>query len=716
MKNKTETTTENLATAEEKTKGQEEKEEQKYLEDMLSIHQYAVRNPGLKQHLEVEEKLKELDSEYVEKFGQVVWSRCSKDDPWWPSVVYSPMELKSSIFKTYAKRLGSTYFVCFYNSGAGGWINPKFGIMSWEEGLKAGFDKKNKSNEKEFEKIEAAVSEAKADLAVKPQMRFRLNHPQIDESESDVVSWAYARYAVVDESIQGQDMCGHCVSIFWSTDSVFYTGIIDSYDETTKKHKIIYEDGDEESLEMSNQVFHFWRRSPDFARIAAENKKNKKKVEKKKKKAEEKSEVEEKDNDVKDKIDVVEDEDSGESSYEEVEVEVEEEIEVEVTDDEEEEEEVKKEEEEEYVEENENDDEDYVEEIKKKKKKRLKKKVNNNTKNEKKRKLSNEKQEQQDEPAKKKKKRTYDKVSMKQKTNESTQKYVKRMCMCLNHVMEYDDDLSVKSGQRALRYMYVLTSKDQGMVKPKINLDFLMKSKSVEVVKKAKKSAASKLIREAAKTLWNKWKELFASSSSSKKKKKEEKKNKTDDDDDGQTNNNNNVKTQKPKEEKIEKIPERDHSTRRAFLHGLIKSIGDNVSIGDQVETLVWNQFGEKDISGYKRKLRVLCMNLTRNQTLQDHLKSGIVTPQKLINMSPEELQNPEKRALNKKLDAEYRHKQGLEQVDNLGEATTDMFKCENCGSRKTTFYQKQTRSADEPMTTFVTCVECGKKWRNDDH
>ncbi|KAI6698696.1 hypothetical protein NL676_018815 [Syzygium grande] len=36
--------------------------------------------------------------------------------------------------------------------------------------------------------------------------------------------------------------------------------------------------------------------------------------------------------------------------------------------------------------------------------------------------------------------------------------------------------------------------------------------------------------------------------------------------------------------------------------------------------------------------------------------------------------------------------------------ATTDQFKCGRCGQRKTTYYQLQTRSADEPMTTFVTC------------
>lgn len=40
------------------------------------------------------------------------------------------------------------------------------------------------------------------------------------------------------------------------------------------------------------------------------------------------------------------------------------------------------------------------------------------------------------------------------------------------------------------------------------------------------------------------------------------------------------------------------------------------------------------------------------------------------------------------------------------------MFRCRKCKSKKTTYYQLQTRSADEPMTTFVTCMECGTKWK----
>jgi len=33
------------------------------------------------------------------------------------------------------------------------------------------------------------------------------------------------------------------------------------------------------------------------------------------------------------------------------------------------------------------------------------------------------------------------------------------------------------------------------------------------------------------------------------------------------------------------------------------------------------------------------------------------------------------------------------------------------CGSKKVFSYSKQTRAADEPMTTFAQCVECNNKW-----
>jgi transcription elongation factor S-II len=41
----------------------------------------------------------------------------------------------------------------------------------------------------------------------------------------------------------------------------------------------------------------------------------------------------------------------------------------------------------------------------------------------------------------------------------------------------------------------------------------------------------------------------------------------------------------------------------------------------------------------------------------------------------------------------------------------TDKWQCNGCKMRKCTYYELQTRSADEPMTIFIHCLNCGKRW-----
>jgi transcription elongation factor S-II len=45
-------------------------------------------------------------------------------------------------------------------------------------------------------------------------------------------------------------------------------------------------------------------------------------------------------------------------------------------------------------------------------------------------------------------------------------------------------------------------------------------------------------------------------------------------------------------------------------------------------------------------------------------------------------------------------------------DAATDTFTCRKCKQNKCSYYQMQTRSADEPMTTFVSCLSCGNRWK----
>ena len=44
--------------------------------------------------------------------------------------------------------------------------------------------------------------------------------------------------------------------------------------------------------------------------------------------------------------------------------------------------------------------------------------------------------------------------------------------------------------------------------------------------------------------------------------------------------------------------------------------------------------------------------------------------------------------------------------------AMTDQYKCRKCSGRSCSYYEVQTRSADEPMTQFITCLDCGNRWK----
>jgi DNA-directed RNA polymerase subunit M/transcription elongation factor TFIIS len=48
----------------------------------------------------------------------------------------------------------------------------------------------------------------------------------------------------------------------------------------------------------------------------------------------------------------------------------------------------------------------------------------------------------------------------------------------------------------------------------------------------------------------------------------------------------------------------------------------------------------------------------------------------------------------------------------NKAKASTNMYVCGKCKSRECTYYEMQTRSADEPTTVFLTCLNCDKHWK----
>mmetsp|Transcript_11755 Transcript_11755/g.18630 ORF Transcript_11755/g.18630 Transcript_11755/m.18630 type:complete len:317 (-) Transcript_11755:45-995(-) len=126
----------------------------------------------------------------------------------------------------------------------------------------------------------------------------------------------------------------------------------------------------------------------------------------------------------------------------------------------------------------------------------------------------------------------------------------------------------------------------------------------------------------------------------------------------------------------------------------------------------------------YTEKVRGLVFNLKKNGRIREQVIVGHVSSDQLPKMTPEQLATEEK---SKERNATVKKLQDSRRLDwdqaNEGKINdmcgikgdllkASLFTCGRCKSIKTTSTQKQTRSADEPMTVFVFCMNCGKRWK----
>ena len=49
--------------------------------------------------------------------------------------------------------------------------------------------------------------------------------------------------------------------------------------------------------------------------------------------------------------------------------------------------------------------------------------------------------------------------------------------------------------------------------------------------------------------------------------------------------------------------------------------------------------------------------------------------------------------------------------IENPHKVIDGIYTCGDCKCKKIHMYQKQSRSQDEPMSLYCTCINCGKKW-----
>ena len=115
----------------------------------------------------------------------------------------------------------------------------------------------------------------------------------------------------------------------------------------------------------------------------------------------------------------------------------------------------------------------------------------------------------------------------------------------------------------------------------------------------------------------------------------------------------------------------------------------------------------------YMAKARSMVANLNPQSYVQNtrlcvRLGEKEFLPNEMASMAPENL-FPE--AWEDVIKAEMQQLKGAFECSM--NAMTDVYTCGKCKKNRCTYYEQQTRSADEPVTTFVRCLNCGNRWKH---
>jgi DNA-directed RNA polymerase subunit M/transcription elongation factor TFIIS len=115
----------------------------------------------------------------------------------------------------------------------------------------------------------------------------------------------------------------------------------------------------------------------------------------------------------------------------------------------------------------------------------------------------------------------------------------------------------------------------------------------------------------------------------------------------------------------------------------------------------------------YVSKARSLYANLKEssyvgNNDLRVRLKDGVFKPHEIANMTPDVLFPDKWRSI---IEQELARNKIAYEITEV--SMTDKVICGKCKKNKISYYEKQIRSADEPMTAFFRCISCGHRWKH---
>ena len=138
-----------------------------------------------------------------------------------------------------------------------------------------------------------------------------------------------------------------------------------------------------------------------------------------------------------------------------------------------------------------------------------------------------------------------------------------------------------------------------------------------------------------------------------------------------------------------------------------------NYSIKKANENYIVKKWDNKKFKSiYFNKVRAVYTNLksnsyVNNKSFVERVKKNEIKTKDIANLKNHEV-FPE--YWKEKIDIKMKRDQML--FEMKPESMTDAFLCKKCKKRECSYYEVQTRSADEPMTVFVSCLNCKTRWR----
>ncbi|KAG5494477.1 hypothetical protein GH5_02500 [Leishmania sp. Ghana 2012 LV757] len=151
---------------------------------------------------------------------------------------------------------------------------------------------------------------------------------------------------------------------------------------------------------------------------------------------------------------------------------------------------------------------------------------------------------------------------------------------------------------------------------------------------------------------------------------------------------------------------------RKTFFDNVYQLLDSPLSTtryGDAVIEEVARKLAAEITDRDERQLLLLRLREEELSFVRDNLLSGEWTPKKYLDQPNEVFTTKSEKARQEQRIQEKM--KAIEAAEKAGLNITALFKCGRCGKRNCTFYEQQTRSADEPTTKYVTCLDCKNTW-----